>query len=111
MRGRILLESDTTDFREGRKVIHASERCGWAGPEYYSMDPFHEGAETRDIERPGIHTEDIFDAMDKATRPASMGDTAMAMERQQYTVLDNVRKGLMVVVLTMLSDGKPISRP
>lgn len=73
--------------------------------EYYSMDPFHEGADTRGIDVPRAYR-CIFDAMDKATDSARWVIQQWQWSGQQYTVLDNVPLGRLVV-LDLYSDGNP----
>ncbi len=78
--------------------------------EYYSMDPFHEGANTSGISNIGNAYKAIYEAMNTA-RPASKWVIQQwQWSGQQYSVLDNVPKGRLIVLDLFSDDGKTQSR-
>lgn len=71
--------------------------------EYYSMDPFHEGANTQGIDVPSAYTR-IAQAMTDARPDAKWVIQFWQWSRAQYHVLDQVEKGKLII-LDLFSDA------
>jgi alpha-N-acetylglucosaminidase len=72
---------------------------------YYSMDPFHEGANTSQIDVDAAYA-NIYKQMAKANKQAKWVIQQWQWSRDQYKVLSNVPKGKLIV-LDLYSDGRP----
>lgn len=71
--------------------------------DYYSMDPFHEGANTSGIDVPSAYTA-IANAMYAANADAKWVIQFWQWSGAQYNVLDKVKKGKLIV-LDLFSDA------
>lgn len=71
--------------------------------EYYSMDPFHEGANTSGIDVPSAYKK-LSEAMLKANADAKWVIQFWQWSGAQYNVLDQVEKGRLIV-LDLFSDA------
>jgi alpha-N-acetylglucosaminidase len=72
---------------------------------YYSMDPFHEGANTSGINVGAAYAR-IFEQMNRANKRSKWVIQQWQWSAEQYKVLDNVPVGRLIV-LDLFSDGKP----
>ena len=101
-----ILNPETDAFKTVAQKYYARLHELMGTSEYYSMDPFHEGANTSGISNIGNAYKAIYEAMNTA-RPASKWVIQQwQWSGQQYSVLDNVPKGRLIV-LDLFSDGKP----
>lgn len=73
--------------------------------DYYSMDPFHEGANTENIDVGKAYAR-IYEQMNAANKRAKWVIQQWQWSDEQYKVLDNVPVGRLIV-LDLFSDGKP----
>lgn len=71
---------------------------------YYSMDPFHEGANTRGVDVPKAYRA-IYEAMNRAKPGSVWVIQQWQWSKPQYSVLDQVPVG-QLLVLDLFSDGR-----
>lgn len=71
---------------------------------YYSMDPFHEGANTRGVDVPKAYSA-IYRAMDRAKPGSVWVIQQWQWSKPQYAVLEQVPVG-QLLVLDLFSDGR-----
>jgi alpha-N-acetylglucosaminidase len=82
---------------------HLNEVMGKS--KYYSMDPFHEGANTSGIDVAAAYSQ-IFKQMNKANANSKWVIQQWQWSKSQYQVLDNVPVNRLIV-LDLFSDGRP----
>ena len=101
-----ILNPETAAFKEvaAKYYVRLKELMGES--QYYSMDPFHEGANTSGIASIDRAYKAIYDAMEAARPGSKWVIQQWQWSGQQYKVLDNVPKGRLIV-LDLYSDGKP----
>lgn len=73
--------------------------------EYYSMDPFHEGANTNGIDVPNAYTK-LANALYKANANAKWVIQYWQWSEAQYNVLSKVEKGKLII-LDLFSEAVP----
>ena len=73
--------------------------------DYYSLDPFHEGANTNGIDVPAAYSA-LYKAMDDANPGSKWVIQQWQWSKPQYNVLERVPKGKLVV-LDLFSDAQP----
>ncbi len=101
-----ILNPETDAFRQVADKYYARLAELMGTSQYYSMDPFHEGANTSGISNIGNAYKAIYEAMDCARAGSQWVIQQWQWSNQQYSVLDNVPKGRLIV-LDLFSDGKP----
>lgn len=73
--------------------------------EYYSIDPFHEGANTNGIDVPSAYTQ-LANALYKANADAKWVIQQWQWSGEQYNVLKKVEKGKLII-LDLYSEANP----
>ncbi len=101
-----ILNPETEAFKQVAEKYYARLEELMGTSKYYSMDPFHEGANTSGIANIGNAYKAIYEAMDRAKSGSKWVIQQWQWSGQQYSVLDNVPKGRLVV-LDLFSDGNP----
>lgn len=98
-----ILDPNSKAFDEISEKYYARLKEVMGQSEYYSMDPFHEGANTSGIDVPSAYKK-IADAMFKANADAKWVIQFWQWGGAQYNVLDKVEKGKLIV-LDLYSDA------
>lgn len=101
-----ILNPESDAFRQVAEKYYArlSEVMGTS--QYYSMDPFHEGANTSGIANIGNAYKQIYESMNRARSGSQWVIQSWQWSGSQYSVLDNVPNGRLIV-LDLFSDGNP----
>lgn len=98
-----ILDPNSTDFAILSAKYYARLKEVMGESRYYSMDPFHEGANTTGIDVPSAYAK-IAEAMTKAKADAQWVIQFWSWREAQYHVLDKVEKGKLIV-LDLYSDA------
>lgn len=101
-----ILNPETDAFKTVADKYYARLEELMGKSQFYSMDPFHEGANTSGISNIGNAYKKIYEAMDRANAGSQWVIQQWQWSSSQYSVLDNVPKGRLIV-LDLFSDGKP----
>lgn len=98
-----ILDPNSAGFAEISAMYYETLEEVMGASEYYSMDPFHEGANTDGIDVPSAYRQ-IAAAMEKASPDAKWVIQYWQWSGAQYNVLSNVEKGKLIV-LDLFSDA------
>lgn len=98
-----ILDPNSTAFTEISELYYKRLEELMGTSEYYSMDPFHEGANTNGIDVASAYSK-IADAMYKANSNGKWVIQFWQWSGAQYNVLDKVEKGKLIV-LDLFSDA------
>lgn len=98
-----ILDPNSTAFTEISALYYKRLEELMGTSEYYSMDPFHEGANTDGIDVASAYSK-IADAMYKANSNGKWVIQFWQWNGAQYNVLDKVEKGKLIV-LDLFSDA------
>lgn len=98
-----ILDPNSTAFTEISALYYKRLEELMGTSEYYSMDPFHEGANTDGIDVASAYSK-IADAMYKANSNGKWVIQFWQWSGAQYNVLDKVEKGKLIV-LDLFSDA------
>ena len=98
-----ILDPNSEAFAEVSHLYYAQLEKLMGRSVYYSMDPFHEGANTEGIDVSAAYRR-ICQAMVEANREAKWVIQYWQWSKQQYHVVDQVEKGRLIV-LDLFSDG------
>ena len=98
-----ILDPNSKAFGEISKKYYNRLKEVMGESEYYSMDPFHEGANTQGIDVPSAYKR-IAEAMLNANAEAKWVIQYWQWSGAQYNVLNQVDKGKLIV-LDLYSDG------
>ena len=98
-----ILDPNTTAFQTVSSLYYKQLENLMGTSEYYSMDPFHEGANTSGIDVPSAYKK-IAEAMDSARSDAKWVIQFWQWSGEQYNVLSQVDKGKLIV-LDLYSDA------
>lgn len=98
-----ILDPNSTAFTEISALYYKRLEELMGTSEYYSMDPFHEGANTAGIDVASAYSK-IADAMYKANSNGKWVIQFWQWSGAQYNVLDKVEKGKLIV-LDLFSDA------
>lgn len=98
-----ILDPNSTAFTEISALYYKRLEELMGTSEYYSMDPFHEGANTNGIDVGSAYSK-IADAMYKANSNGKWVIQYWQWSDAQYNVLDKVEKGKLIV-LDLFSDA------
>lgn len=98
-----ILDPNSTAFTEISELYYKRLKELMGTSEYYSMDPFHEGANTDGIDVASAYRK-IADAMYKANSNGKWVIQFWQWSGAQYNVLDKVEKGKLIV-LDLFSDA------
>lgn len=101
-----ILNPETDAFKQVAEKYYRRLAEVMGTSKYYSMDPFHEGANTSGIADIGNAYRQIYEAMNRAKSGSQWVIQSWQWSGQQYSVLDNVPKGRLIV-LDLFSDGNP----
>lgn len=98
-----ILDPNSDAFTEISALYYKRLKELMGTSEYYSMDPFHEGANTKGIDVASAYSK-IADAMYKANSNGKWVIQFWQWSDAQYNVLDKVEKGKLIV-LDLFSDA------
>ncbi len=100
-----ILDPNAAEFGDVAQKYYKHLHKVMGKSKYYSMDPFHEGANTSCINVGAAYAR-IFEQMNRANKRSKWVIQQWQWSAEQYKVLDNVPVGRLIV-LDLFSDGKP----
>jgi alpha-N-acetylglucosaminidase len=100
-----LLDPNANEFGDVAKKYYKHLHRIMGKSKYYSMDPFHEGANTSGIDVAAAYAR-IYEQMNNANPDSKWVIQQWQWSNDQYRVLDNVPTGRLIV-LDLYSDGRP----
>jgi alpha-N-acetylglucosaminidase len=100
-----ILDPNTDGFAEVAQKYYKHLHSVMGTSKYYSMDPFHEGANTSGIDVAAAYAR-IFEQMNIANPKSQWVIQQWQWSKAQYLVLDNVPTRRLIV-LDLFSDGRP----
>ena len=98
-----ILDPNSTAFAEVSEKYYKRLKDVMGTSDYYSMDPFHEGANTNGIDVPSAYSK-IAKAMTKANAQGKWVVQFWQWSDAQYDILSKVEKGKLIV-LDLFSDA------
>lgn len=98
-----ILDPNSTAFAEVSEKYYQRLQEVMGTSDYYSMDPFHEGAKTSGIDVPSAYSQ-IAKAMTKANAKGKWVVQFWQWNGDQYNILSKVEKGKLIV-LDLFSDA------
>lgn len=98
-----ILDPNSAAFAEVSRLYYAQLKKLMGLSDYYSMDPFHEGANTKGIDVPSAYRH-ICQAMTDANPRGKWVIQYWQWSKAQYHVVSQVKKGRLIV-LDLFSDG------
>lgn len=100
-----ILDPNSTAFQTISKLYYEELEKVMGTSTYYSMDPFHEGANTSGIDVPSAYKK-IYEAMQSAKSDAKWVIQFWQWSSEQYNVLSQVDQGKLII-LDLNSDCSP----
>lgn len=100
-----ILDPNSSGFARISELYYKRLKELMGTSEYYSIDPFHEGANTNGIDVPNAYTK-MADALYKANANAKWVAQYWQWSGEQYNILSHVEKGKLII-LDLYSEAVP----